>query len=469
MTLVHGVVVQQQTARVNPARQSDPSIIGVIGFASQGPVGVLTPIRTEADIEQFGAIADGFGLATSLKAIFAQGPQKVYAINVLHATDDTDEVEDESLTITNGAATTAFIPVGTAFSLTNAAGSTTYTKNTHYTVDAYGRIKVLDFTTIAEGSTALATYNKKVLGSTINDRTIGAVTSGGVRTGTFLFDTAKTIYGDGPKIFLCPDLETVTVIQNALLATAERLKGVCILGLPNGTALNTAIAGRGASGTLGTVVKSDDERAIVCYPQVSAYDGKNALLTQSLAPFVAGVIGTTDRTRGYWYSPSNKPIKGIEGVERVVTWSIDGNSDANALNVVGIVTVANIPGKGYHVWGNNNAAYPTNTQPINFISVARTRDIIDETIQGAVLPFLDNPTLGTTSVIDSIKETANTYLRGQITIGAIADGRCDFVAEDNPAESVAAGVLVFRTTFLPPSPAQTIIFKSFVDLTLGTV
>jgi len=63
----------------------------------------------------------------------------------------------------------------------------------------------------------------------------------------------------------------------------------------------------------------------------------------------------------------------------------------NNLNAAGILTVFNAFGTGLRVWGNRSAGYPTITTPDNFISVRRTMDVIEESVQLSMLQFIDQP------------------------------------------------------------------------------
>ena len=51
---------------------------------------------------------------------------------------------------------------------------------------------------------------------------------------------------------------------------------------------------------------------------------------------MAGILAANDVTNGYWYSPSNVTILGIDGVERLLTADLeDPACDVNQLNAVG--------------------------------------------------------------------------------------------------------------------------------------
>ena len=162
---------------------------------------------------------------------------------------------------------------------------------------------------------------------------------------------------------------------------------------------------------------------------------------------------------------SNTEIKGIIGLERQLTSGInDTTSEVNLLNEAGIVTVFNSFGTGFRTWGNRSAAHPDSSLPTNFINVRRTADILEESVEYAMLQFLDAPI--DNGLIDSICETVNGFIRTLIGRGALIDGKCSFNQAKNPTEEIANGHIVFDIEFMPPTPAEKITFESFINTEL---
>jgi phage tail sheath protein FI len=121
-------------------------------------------------------------------------------------------------------------------------------------------------------------------------------------------------------------------------------------------------------------------------------------------------------------------------------------------------------GTGIRTWGNRSAAFPTSTSPDNFIPVQRTADILHESLEQAMLQFIDRPI--NNALIDAIKETVNAFIRTLVGRGALIDGSCTYDPAKNPATEVAAGHLTFDLNFMPPTPAERITFESFIDINL---
>jgi hypothetical protein len=134
------------------------------------------------------------------------------------------------------------------------------------------------------------------------------------------------------------------------------------------------------------------------------------------------------------------------------------------LNSNGITSIFNSFGSGLRLWGNRTASYPSSTAVTNFLPVRRTADIIHESVELAMLQFIDSPI--NQAVVDSIRETVNSFLRTLVGRGALIEGSCTFDKAKNPNTELAAGHLTFDITFLPPTPAERISFQSFIDINL---
>jgi phage tail sheath protein FI len=176
-------------------------------------------------------------------------------------------------------------------------------------------------------------------------------------------------------------------------------------------------------------------------------------------------MAVKDNAEGYWVSPSNTQILGITGPKLLLTAGIsDTGSNVNLLNEQGIVTVFSAYGTGYRLWGNRSSAFPVETTSDNFIAVQRVKDVLNASVEQAMLPFIDRPI--NQALIDSIRETVNAFIRTLVGRGALIDGECTYNPDDNPSSEIAAGRLVFDIAFAAPTPAERITFKSYLDQSL---
>ena len=285
----------------------------------------------------------------------------------------------------------------------------------------------------------------------------------GKRTGLKVFEDCYSEFGYYPKTIIAPVYGEDQVVVNEINIICKKLRAIGLVDAPIGTSVQDAIKARGEN-TMNFNINSD--RIVLCYPHLKVYDYSSQQI--KLEPYsqrLAGVIAAKDIDKGYHYSPSNTNIEGIIGTEKNLTSMInDPTSEVNLLNEAGIVTVFNSYGTGFKTWGNRSSAYPSNTEPINFINIRRTADILHESVEQAMLDYIDLPI--DEGLIDTICEVVNQFVRTLIGRGALIDGKCTFNSDKNPSNEIANGHLVFDLEFMPPSPAERITFESFINTDL---
>lgn len=463
MAYLHGVETAEVSVGGRPVIVVKSAVVGLIGTAPKGAVNTITVVRNPTEAAVFGKEVPGFTIPQALAAIFAQTNTTVVVINVYDPATMVTAVTAEVGTITNGKAKTAFAPIGASFVLTNNAGTTTYVKGTDYVVDELGVIKVLNFTSIAEGSGIKATYNKLNSAAITSSVVIGSIDgSTNAKTGHKLYAETQSTLGYQPKILICPVYCEVSAVATEMITWANTLRAVTIIDAPEGKTAAEISTARGPGGTLAGFTSSSD-RVFLVYPRQKAYDAySDANQLRPYSQFYAGIICATDLNpaKGYWYSPSNTPILGVFGTERELTESLnDTTSQTNVLNEIGVITC--IKTGGVTTWGNRSAAWPSTTTANNFVSVRRTMDVIHVSIEEAMRPFLAKPLNQAT--LDSIRETVNGFLRVLKGRGAIIDGVCKYIPENNPPEELALGHVTFDIDFLPPPPLERITFRSFLN------
>jgi phage tail sheath protein FI len=357
---------------------------------------------------------------------------------------------------------------------------TAYVSGTDYTPDLRnGVVAMTAGGAIAAGATVIASFSYADPSKVQDSDIIGAVT-GGAYSGIQALMTTYGKMGFFAKVLIAPAYAQNADVASALVAMAGKVRGMALIDAPSGTTPATAIANRGVAGN---AFDTSSTRAILCYPQEVFFDtgfvptgvtlnGTAPVTTQAnqnaIAPYsqwVAGAIAAKDLSKGYWWSPSNTQVSGILGPDVTLYASLlDAASDVNNLNSDGIVTVFNAFGTGLRVWGNRTAAYPTVTTPDNFISVRRTMDVIEESVELAMLQFLDQPI--SNALVTAILASINAFIRTLIQRGALVAGAASYNPAENPPSSVAAGQLVFDIDVMPPPPAERITFNVFIDTTL---
>ncbi|GIW23495.1 MAG: tail protein [Candidatus Sericytochromatia bacterium] len=288
---------------------------------------------------------------------------------------------------------------------------------------------------------------------------IGSINSTtGVRTGFKLVDELYSRFGFTAKLLLSPVYCETASVQAEMIQVATNVKAMALIDAQAGLTVQQVLTARGTGGSLNT----SSNRVIICYPRVKVYDTQERL--DPLSSRIAGLIAKTDHEEGYWFSPSNKEILGIVGIERHLTSALNNPlSQTNILNENGVLTVFNSFGTGFRAWGNRSASFPSSTDPKNFISVRRTADIIAESIEYSTMQYLDKPI---SVVIDAVLSTVNSFIRTLIGRGALIDGKCTFPKDKNPSTNLANGHLTFSYEMMPPTPAERMTFEQVINTDL---
>jgi phage tail sheath protein FI len=459
----HGVETQIAPNAVQPVSTVPTAIIGLVGCAPQGPQNTLTYVQSRQDAEQFGGNLFPATINRSLDFIFNQGAASVIVVNVFDPATMNDLVSAEAVTIANGRGQLDFAVLFEAGDPVVAGGSpwTTYTVDTDYTIDEYGLLKIVPNGSIAEGSTVYVTYYTPDYSGLASADFIGVTTP--ARTGFKLFAESLDTFNVNPKIFICPEFSAIAAVAQEMEVQAESFRAVCFVDAAEGLTRGQLVSARTTSGTSFSSVST---RLVPCGPWHKSFDYKGQLDNYPLSAWAAGVTSNTDSTEGHWVSPSNHVISGVVDAEYAMVGQgiNDPSSDANLLNSVGIMTTLKVGG-ARRLWGNRSAAWPSETGPRNFISVQRVESILHESLELAMLPFIDQPLLPAT--IDAIKATANGYIATQVQLGALLIGsECIYDSADNPPAQLALGQVKFRLVLMPPTPAERITFISYLDINL---
>ena len=466
VSYLHGVETLQLDIQGQTISVVKSSVVAILGIAPLGAKNAITLCNSSADDAQFGAPNTGFNIPKTLSIIRQiAGGCPVLVVNVFDATINLTAIAAEAQTVANGALKLNFEPIGGVSVLDSSGVTTTYIPGIDFKIDAYGRFTVLS-TAISNGTVLKFNYKKLNAASVTAAQFIGGIDAiTGIRSGSFLFDTAFNLFGFNPKIFISPTFSTMSGVATVLGTMAAKFRGVYAIDAPAGTTVSGALAGRGPAGIIN--FNTSDTRAILLFPQQTCYDiATNTNANYPFSAFYAAAMVVNDNKNGYWVSPSNKAILGLTGSEINISANLsDASSEANTLNAAGITTVFNSFATGIKVWGNRNASYPTSTSAKNFINVQRTDDIVSESIELAALNFVD---LGITSAfIDLIREAGNNFISTLIQRGALMPGsKIIYNPDDNSASELANGHIVFERIYMVPTPAERITFQSVLDITL---
>lgn len=233
-------------------------------------------------------------------------------------------------------------------------------------------------------------------------------------------------------------------VVSELLGIANRLRAVVIADGPNNNDAD-AIAYRGDFGS---------KRVYVVDPKVLVLDTDGTTVTDWSSPRVAGLIARIDNELGFWWSPSNQIINGIQGTARTIDFVLgDKSSRANLLNENEVATI--IRQDGFRLWGNRTCS---SDQKWAFLCVVRTADIINDSLLRSHLWAVDRGI--TKQYVNDVIEGVNAYLRNLVSLGAILGGTCWADPDLNTADQIADGKVYFDFDFTPVYPAEHITFRS---------
>lgn len=473
MGFLHGVETIQLTTGPRPITGVKTAVIAIVGSAPMLDVAVADRtlnvpqlVLNDRDAAKyFGQDRAGFTIPAALNAIFTQGNGPIcIVVNTLDPAADTTVIASgaaEAVVLGSDNTVTLAHSQVSAVTVKNSGSTVTYIENTDYTLDAgSGKITRLTTGAMTAGQSLKVDYTYLDPTKCLAADVIGTVDGSGNRSGLKCLQDCYAKYGFFPKIIIAPGFSSQASVMAEMDSIAGKIRAVSIVDIAAGTTVTAAITGRGAGGTYG----SSSKRTVFCYPAVKRYNvTTKAEETVAFSQYLAGVMAAKDQANGYWWSPSNTEIKGLTGVERQLTAMInDPTSEVNLLNEVGIVTIFNSFGTGFRVWGNRSAAFPSNTEPTNFVAVQRTSDVLAESIEYSMLQFIDYPI--NQALIDAITESVNGFIRVLVGRGALIDGKCWYDPADNPAVEISAGHLTFTIDYMPPVPAERISFKSFINI-----
>lgn len=172
------------------------------------------------------------------------------------------------------------------------------------------------------------------------------------------------------------------------------------------------------------------------------------------SPAVAGLINKIDNERGFWWSPSNQEINGIEGTSRHIDFELgDYTSRANLLNELKIATI--IREDGFRLWGNRTLS---SDEKYCFLNVVRTADMVAESILQGHLWAVDRCI--TATYLEEVIESVRAYLRSLQAREAILGGDCWVDPDLNTPDKIMEGNVTFDYEFTPCYPAERVTFRS---------
>ncbi|MEI2830069.1 phage tail sheath family protein [Pseudomonas mosselii] len=273
---------------------------------------------------------------------------------------------------------------------------------------------------------------------------IGGTKAGGQRTGLQALLDGKSRFNAQPRLLVTPKHSATQAVGTALVALADKLRGIAILDGPN-TTDEAAVAYAGEFGA---------KRAFLVDPGVRFWDtDASAMVDAPSSAWVAGLFAWTDSEYGFWASPSNKEFVGITGTSRPIEF-LDGDETcrANLLNNANIATI--IRDDGYRLWGNRTLSSDPKWA---FVTRVRTMDIVMDAILYGHKWAVDRSI--TATYVKDVTEGLQAFMRDLKNQGAIINFEVFADPELNTASQLEQGKVYWNIRFTDVPPAENPNFR----------
>lgn len=273
---------------------------------------------------------------------------------------------------------------------------------------------------------------------------IGTVQNDGKRTGLQALLDGKSRFNAQPRLLVTPKHSATDAVGTALVALADKLRGIAIIDGPNSTD-EAAIAYAGNFGA---------KRAFMVDPGVRYWDNDaEATVDAPGSAWVAGLFAWTDSEYGFWASPSNKEFVGITGTSRPVEF-LDGDDScrANLLNNANIATI--IRDDGFRLWGNRTLSSDPKWA---FVTRVRTLDIVMDAILYGHKWAVDRAI--TATYVKDVTEGLQAFMRDLKNQGAIINFEVYADPELNTASQLEQGKVYWNIRFTDVPPAENPNFR----------
>jgi len=464
-TSLHGVEVVTGATATNPITTVSTSIIGIVGTAPNADESVF-PLNTPVLIAGSQATAakldttvtdltSGAGtLPDALDSILKQAGAVVVVVRVEEGTTDNETLANVlgGVDATTGqylglqALLAAQSVLGFAPRILIAPGFT------HQRVT--GGVIAVNIASAGSGYTD-GTYQLVATGGTGGSGVVATATVSGGKVTATAISSSGSGYTSAPSFALPAGAgsgtgatfnATVGMAGNAvvsdLLPIAIRMRSIIVQDGPN-TNDTDAIAAAGDFAS---------DRVYLVDPMYVKTNGSGDLITSYSSAAVAGLIAGNDNANGWWASPSNQQFSGMQATARAIDFKMgDTSSRANLLNQKYVATI--IRQSGYRLWGNRATSGM-------FLCVTRTADIVNDSVQAAMLWAVDRGI--TKNFVTEVIEKVNAYLRGLVAEGAILGGKCWADPDLNTNANITDGHIYFNFDLTPVYPAEHITFKSYI-------
>jgi len=454
-TFLHGVEVLQIDTGARPIQTVRSSVIGLIGTAPDADANAF-PLNTPVLIARRSEMA-GLGEAGTLQAaldlIYDQAGAVVVVVRVEQGVDEAASINNVRGGINN--TTGAYEGVHAFLAAENEVGFSPRILLAPGFTHQRTSNGILSIAVQTQGSGYTTAPAVTISGGGGTGATAVAVLGTGANAGKVMSITITNPgkgYATNPTVTIAAPPSGVQAVAGTINRGTVRSEVLAeLLGIAN--RLRAVIIADGPNTTDAAAIQIADDfgsdRIFVVDPWVLR-DGASV----PASPAVAGLINKVDNERGFWWSPSNNEIAGIEGTSRAIDFTLgDYTSRANLLNEAKIATI--VREQGFRLWGNRTLA----SDPLYaFLSVRRTADMVNESILRGHIWAVDRCI--TATYLEEVMESVRGYLRSLKARGAILGGDVWVDPELNSPTTIANGQVFFDFEFTPPYPAERVTFRS---------
>lgn len=455
-TFLHGVEVLELDTGIRPIRTVRSAVIGLVGTAPDADFNkwpANTPVMVTRRGEMTGLGQTGT-LYKALDLIYDQAGAVVVVVRVEEGNTEGDTINNVVGGINE--LTGEYEGVHAFLAAENAVGFAPRILIAPEFTHQRRSNSILSIAVSNQGAGYTSVPAVTVTGGGGSGAVVRAILGTGANSGKvveFIIDNAGQNYSSAPTITIAPPPAGGTQavagtvnrgpvrseVLSEMLGIAQRLRAVIIADGPNTT--DAAV-----------IQMADDfgsDRIYVIDPWIIR-NGESF----PASPCVAGLINKVDNERGFWWSPSNNEINGIEGTSRAIDFALgDYTSRANLLNGLKIATI--VREQGFRLWGNRSLSMDPKYA---FLSVRRTADMVNESILRSHLWAVDRCI--TATYLEEVQESVRAYLRSLQARGAILGGDVWVDPELNDPVTISNGQVYFDFEFTPPYPAERVSFRS---------
>ncbi len=399
---------------------------------------------------------ESYTLCQSMYASFlAYAVTPVVFINVLDPVKHRRENEAKEYGVVNGQVILDDVTGVLRDTVKVRAGESMLDADTDYLL-SFNAEEQLVITMISEQAVAAVSVNVESVSIdpskvTVNDIIGGYDVATGKESGLEVLRQVYPKTGYAPALLLAPGWSHDPDVGTVMISKCECINGVfsaeCLLDLDTSqTKLYTDVP----------KVKEEsgyqDSHAIVLWPMVQTGDQKMyySAMFGAMAEYTDAM---NDNVPSLYLS--NKMLSIDKAVLKDGTEIFMDREQANTLNAAGIVTLVNE--RGWRAWGNNTSIYPASKDTKDrWIACRRMFTWMSNRLITVYHDKVDSP--ANFRLIESICDSENISLNSYVADGKLAGGRIEYNEEENSAENVLSGQVIFRVYIAAFTPAEDVLF-----------